>query len=105
MITLEEKIKRLEAIADFGDELYADYEEHGLQDTHGAKRAKSLIEEKRQEIAWFRELQERRKAPEIIRCSECTYFKDMAVTVGYCEKKMMYQYKDYFCKEAERRAE
>ncbi len=57
----------------------------------------------KQLIAWLRELQERRKEPEIIRCSECTYFKDNAGTVGYCKRKMMYQFKDYFCKDAIRK--
>lgn len=74
-MTLEEKIRQLEAIAESGDELYADYEEHGLQDTHGARRIKSLIEEKRQEIAWLRELQERRKEPEIVYCGACIHFQ------------------------------
>ena len=63
------------------------------------------LEELNQITAWLQELQERRKEPEIIRCSECTYFKDRAVTVGYCERKAMYQYKDYFCKDAERRTD
>lgn len=83
------------------EEAIATYERYVLE----AKKEK-LNETYRyytQLVNWLRELQERRKKPEIIRCSECTYFKDRAVTVGYCEKKMMYQYKDYFCKDAERR--
>lgn len=72
-------------------------------ETKFAERCKKDAEEFGQLAEWLRELQERRKEPEIIRCSECTYFKDLAVTVGYCEKKVMYQFKDYFCKDAERR--
>ena len=45
------------------------------------------------------------KEPEIIRCSECTYFKDNGSTVGYCKRKAMYQYIDYFCGDAERRTD
>ena len=52
-MTIEEKIRQLKALADSGDELYADYEECGLQGTRGARRTKSLIEERRQEIEWF----------------------------------------------------
>ena len=33
-------------------------------------------EEHRQLAAWLRELQERRKAPEIIFCNECKHWKD-----------------------------
>lgn len=115
MLTIEEKIRQLEAIAESGDELYADYKEHGLQDTNGARRAKSLIEEKRQEIAWLRELQERRKEPEIVRCRECKFSckyedSDIANYAGYadevyCSEHDIYKHVDWYCADAERRTD
>ena len=105
-MALEEKIRQLEAIAESGDELYADYEERGLQDTCGARRAKSLIEEKRQEIAWLRELQERRKAPEIVHCGECKHsITYNGVKYVCCEMHNTYPNENYFCGDAERRTE
>ena len=103
-MALEEKIRQLEAIAESGDELYADYEERGLQDTCGARRAKSLIEEKRQEIAWLRELQERRKEPEIIRCAECKHrFTHNCVANVWVSVFGYTVNDDFYCGLAERR--
>ena len=40
-------------------------------ETRFAERCKKEAEENRQLVAWLRELVERRKAPEIVRCGEC----------------------------------
>lgn len=42
-------------------------------------------EEHRQLAAWLRELQERRKAPEIVRCGECVNFaeRDFCKVAGH----------------------
>ena len=113
-MTLEEAIKQYEQIINI-------WENHNLTEsqeiieqlTTELREAEGCVKEFdkkyifviKQLTAWLKELAERRKEPEIIRCHECIYFKDMTVTVGYCEKDMMYQYKDYFCKEAKRSTE
>ena len=38
----------------------------------------------KQMIAWLRELQERRKAPEIVYCHECIHYKPMSSNWGNC---------------------
>lgn len=58
-------------------------------------------EEHRQLAAWLRELQERRKAPEIVRCGECRFNDGTA----YC----VFHFRDVkgndFCSWAERRTD
>jgi len=58
-------------------------------------------EEHRQLAAWLRELQERRKAPEIVYCKDCK-----AIYCDFCLKtlKLVEKEKDY-CSWAERRTE
>jgi len=41
-------------------------------------------EEHRQLAEWLRELQERRKEPEIIYCHECIHYKPMSSNWGNC---------------------
>lgn len=43
--------------------------------TESAKECEKCAGEHRQLAAWLRELQERRKAPEIVRCGACIHFQ------------------------------
>ena len=68
-------------------------------------------EEHRQLAAWLRELQERRKAPEIVRCGECAHYIPILSNWGKCgvhcsptEKYRTCQICDY-CSWAEKREE
>jgi argonaute-like protein implicated in RNA metabolism and viral defense len=70
-------------------------------------------EEHRQLVDWLRELQERRKAPEIIFCHECRYWKDSdgvyrrginAESKCPVNSRQVYE-GTFFCGMAERRTE
>lgn len=67
-------------------------------------------EEHRQLAAWLRELQERRKAPEIIRCKGCKNYEWMSNRIPeeqtwHCHCWDADTGKDDFCSYAERRTE
>lgn len=56
--------------------------------------------------AWLRELQERRKAPEIITCGECEHFRQEPDGEMWCGVSKGHGIdKDFFCGDAERRTE
>ena len=60
-------------------------------------------DEHRQLAAWLRELQERRKAPEIIRCKECKLNKTPLCAMSFQECE--WNEDDDYCSCAERRTE
>ena len=61
-------------------------------------------EEHRQLAAWLRELQARRKQPEIVRCGECKHsITYNGVKYVCCEMHNTYPNENYFCGDAERR--
>ena len=67
-------------------------------------------EECRQMIEWLRELQERRKQPEIIRCKDCenwdtTWQNDFAPNYHYCPLMDGTYSGDFYCAKAERRTD
>ena len=63
-------------------------------------------EEHRQLAEWLRELQERRKAPEIITCGECEHFRQEPDGEMWCGVSKGHGIdKDFFCGDAERRTE
>ena len=67
-----------------------------LCETNGIHNSQELY---KQYAAWLRELQERRKAPEIVRCTECRYFEDSDLS-GYCNNPETYAIKtdaDFGC--------
>ena len=68
-MTLEEAIIHAEEVANDYEEMIGDY---ALDSEKLAKCAKN----QRQIAAWLRELAERRKAPEIVRCGECVNFSE-----------------------------
>lgn len=75
-------------------------------ETKYAERCRKCDEEHRQLAEWLRELQERRKQPEIIRCSECVHSSHTVDgKIRYCKRHARYKLKDYFCGEAERRTD
>ena len=60
----------------------------------------------KQLAAWLRELQERRKAPEIVHCGECKHsITYNGVKYVCCEMHNTYPNENYFCGDAERRTE
>lgn len=60
----------------------------------------------KQMIAWLRELQERRKAPEIVRCGECKYLRRwISTNHQFCDITACKVSEDEFCNRAERRTE
>jgi recombinational DNA repair protein RecR len=63
-------------------------------------------EEFEQLAAWLRELQERRKAPEIVRCGECEHFRKEHDGEMWCGVSKGHGIdKDFFCGDAERRTD
>ena len=64
-------------------------------------------EELEQMTEWLRELQERRKAPEIVRCGECRH-RDPEDKKCDCGHDIIWQLPrddDWFCADAERRSD
>ena len=64
-------------------------------------------DEHRQLAAWLRELQERRKAPEIITCGECKH-RDPEDKKCDCGHDIIWQLPrgdDWYCADAERRTD
>ena len=64
-------------------------------------------EEHRQLAAWLRELQERRKAPEIVQCGECRH-RDPEDKKCDCGHDIIWQLPrddDWYCADAERRTD
>ena len=105
MMSLEQAIKHAERA----------YKEsrNGLQyalkrgETRFAERCKKEAEENRQLAAWLRELQERRKAPEIVRCGECRH-RDPEDKKCDCGHDIIWQLPrgaDWYCADAERRTD
>ena len=60
----------------------------------------------KQLAAWLRELAERRKEPEIVRCGECKHsITYNGVKYVCCEIHNTYPNENYFCCDAERRTD
>ena len=90
MPTLEQAIAQYEEFANV-------CEHHGLTASQ---------EEFEQMVAWLRELQERRKAPEIIRCGECRHKGTKNCVANTWATIFGYEVKDdFYCGLAERRTE
>jgi hypothetical protein len=103
MMSLEQAIKHAERA----------YKEsrNGLQyalkrgETKFAERCEKDAEEYGQLAELLRELQERRKAPEIITCGECARRKTMCDGRDRCAVLNVFVDSDGYCKWAERRTE
>ena len=82
---------------------------------HAEDTAKSAIgcecrEEHRQLAEWLKELQERRKQPEIIYCKDCenwdtTWQNDSAPNYHYCPMMDGTYSGDFYCAKSERRTD
>ena len=92
MMSLEQAIEHAEEVAIEQEVLMGRYDaasgyaRSGNESirTESAKECEKCAAEHRQLAAWLRELQERRKAPEIIRCGECRHYKPMSSNWGNC---------------------
>lgn len=98
--TLEEAIIHAEEAANDYEEMIGDY---ALYSEKMAKCAKN----QRQIAAWLRELAERRKAPEIVRCGECRH-RDPEDKKCDCGHDIIWQLPrgdNWYCADAERRTD
>lgn len=105
-MTLEEAIKHAEAAAIENEKEAKRKREHGGWYYDSEARACAICAEENRQLAdWLRELQERRNAPEIIRCGECKY-REIRGVEGFCDhitgEEIMVRKTDY-CSWAERR--
>ena len=110
-MTLEQAIASYEQSAERYHKAFLHCKAHGGEFyQEEAESNKICYEHDRQLAAWLRELQERRKAPEIIRCGECKYYKiDHPKANGYhccyrCHNIFPMKETD-FCSRAERKTE
>lgn len=86
-MTLEEAIKHAEAAAIENEKEAKRKREHGGWYYDSEARACAICAEENRQLAdWLRELQERRKQPEIIRCGECKFFRANMRPDGYIPK-------------------
>ena len=95
MMTLEEAIIHAEEVVD------------RCEVTDGDR---ACAEEHRQLAKWLRELKERRKLPEIIRCKDCenwdtTWQNDFAPNYHYCPMMDGTYSGDFYCAKAERKTD
>lgn len=103
MLTIDEAIARFEQNAEQNER----WASGGLNPEANAEYAA----EHRQLAEWLRELQERRKEPEIVTCYECKHYIPVSNSWGKCsihssptEKQRICQSCDY-CSWAERKTE
>ena len=74
-----------------------------LCETNGIHDSQELY---KQYAEWLRELQARRKQPEIVHCGECKHsITYNGVKYVCCEMHNTYPNENYFCGDAERRTE
>lgn len=91
MLTIEQLIARYDKMAKFAN---------------GNEYLKKTEAVNRQTADLLRELQERRKAPEIIRCGECKHFRQEPDGEMWCGVSKGHGIdKDFFCADAERRTD
>ncbi len=72
--------------------------------------AQNFADDCEQLAAWLRELKERRKAPEIVRCGECKHASTDATCCLVCNREGMglrpyHVHSDDYCSYAERKTE
>ncbi len=107
-MTLEQAIASYEKNAERYHKAFLHCKAHGGEFyQEEAESNKICYEHDRQLAAWLRELQERRKAPEIIRCGECRH-RDPEDKKCDCGHDIIWQLPrgdDWYCADAERRTE
>ena len=107
MLTIDEVIASCEKSAERYHKAFLRNKAHGGEFYQREAESDRICEEhERQLTAWLRELQERRKAPEIIRCGECKHngthncLLNLWATIFNSKPK-----DDFFCGMAERRTD
>ena len=86
MLTIDEVIASCEKSAERYHKAFLRNKAHGGEFYQREAESDRICEEhERQLAAWLRELQERRKAPEIVRCGECVNFaeRDFCKVAGH----------------------
>ena len=105
-MTIEQAIEHAEEVATEQERLMSRYDAasgyarsgNEAIRTESAKECEKCAEEHRQLAAWLRELQERRKRPEVIRCSECKWWtKQKNSGQGRCELLGIYPTGGWYC--------
>ncbi len=107
-MTLEEAIKHAEEVSNKCQNFVTAHKED--RELEFIQRTGKCAEEHRQLAEWLKELKERRKLPEIIRCKECenwdtTWQNDSAPNYHYCPLIDGTYSGDFYCAKAERRTE
>ena len=128
MLTIEEAIKHAEEVEIEQIRLMCRYDaasgymRSGNESirTESAKKCEKCADEHRQLAAWLRELQERRKAPEIVFCKDCrkhnvkvgfdenfhtVWKEDACPLVDWRGKAKEHEFDYQYCAFAERRSE
>lgn len=109
MLSINEAIKHAEEVATEQERLMGRYDaasgyaRSGIEAirTESAKKCEKCAAEHRQLAEWLRELQERRKAPEIVRCKSCQYFGIEGHEL-YCRMWQSYTAENGYCHLAEK---
>ena len=103
-MTIEQAIEHAEEVA---QEMRYEYQEClAVHDMEEAMDCRKCGEEHEQLAAWLRELQERRKEPEIIRCAECKHrFTHNCVANVWVSVFGYTVNDDFYCGLAERRTD
>ena len=105
-MTLEQAIEHAEEVADEKLKNTEFIKNNPYGDKSKIQGCVECAAEHRQLAAWLRELQERRKAPEIITCGECEHFRQEPDGEMWCGVSKGHGIdKDFFCGDAERRTE
>ena len=101
-MTIEQAIEHAEEVAQ--EKRYEYQECLAVHDMEEAMDCRKCGEEHEQLAAWLRELQERRKEPEIIRCAECKHrFTHNCVANVWVSVFGYTVNDDFYCGLAERR--
>ena len=114
MMSLDEAIKHAKEVATEQEYLMGRYDAasgyarsgNEAIRTESAKKCEQCAAEHRQLAEWLRELQERRKEPEIIRCAECKHrFTHNCVANVWVSVFGYTVNDDFYCGLAERRTD
>ena len=108
-MTIEQAIASYEKSAERHRKAFLHCKAHGGEFyQEEAESNKICYEHDRQLAEWLRELQERRKEPEVIKCGECIYryVEGNHVRFNRCElNHNNVQSDDWYCRDAERRTD
>ena len=108
MMTIEQAIASCEKSAERYHKAFLRNKVHGGEFYQREAESDRICEEhERQLVAWLRELQERRKAPDIVRCGECRH-RDPEDKKCDCGHDIIWQSPrddDWYCADSERRTD